>query len=412
MRVSFLGAAAVGIAIAAGALVSPYVAVAAGALCALAVLEVVRRSPRARAERVQVSGDRSTTDAGALSIVPEQALGLLERSSTACIVLDEGQRVVYANAAALALLAPEGAAVLGRSLVRTGWSVELARIAAASTGVPEELAMSQGRTVLATAFALPGDPARTGLVLTEISAARRAERSRSELAANLSHELRTPIAAARALAETIEGGVEDDERRARYERQLIAEIDRLTAIVDRTLRLSRIEAGAEALEPVPLAVRALLENAVQAVAPLAEARALTLEVAEAPGLPPVLADLDRASEVLTILLDNGVKFSPPAAVISLRAFADEQSSPAFVTFEVRDRGPGVLPSDRERIFERLYTGDPARAARPGDRQGFGLGLAIARHIVARHGGRIWVEEGPGPGATFRFTLPIAASPVA
>jgi two-component system phosphate regulon sensor histidine kinase PhoR len=242
-------------------------------------------------------------------------------------------------------------------------------------------------------------------VLTEVSAARRAERSRSELVANLSHELRTPIAAARALAETLEGGVDDEARRERYERQLLAELDRLTAIVERTLHLSRIEAGAEPLELAPHQPATLLQAAAQRVAPLAEAKPVRLELLRVEAAPPVRADFDRISEVLTILLDNAVKFSPQEGRVTASAFVDP-ASPGLVTFEVRDQGPGVLPSERERIFERLYTGDPARADSSGERRGFGLGLAIARHIVARHGGRTWVHEVDGPGASFRFTLPV------
>ncbi len=395
--------ALVAVAAALGALLSPLAAAGGAGAASLLLLFLGRRPPPVMAPSVpRLPTPGPGTDLGARDA---EAQALIARVSDALLILDAERAVVLANPAAQLLLAPDGGAVVGQSLIRAGWSDELANVVAAATGLPQELAFSGGRTLLATAFPLPGDRGETGLILTEVSAARRAERSRSELVANLSHELRTPIAAARALAETLEGGVDDRERRERYERQLLAELDRLTAIVERTLRLSRIEAGAEALELASQDVASLLGTAAQRVGTLLEASALELRVTEAPDTPAVLADFDRVTEVLTILLDNAVKFSPAGEPISVRAWAGDD--PGFVTFEVSDRGPGVLPSERARVFERLYTGDPARATRAGDRQGFGLGLAIARHIIARHGGRIWIEDAPGAGAVFRFTLPVA-----
>ncbi|MFN8638047.1 MAG: HAMP domain-containing sensor histidine kinase [Dehalococcoidia bacterium] len=333
-----------------------------------------------------------------------EASTLVEPLSDAVLILDENQTVLAANAAA-SLLSSNGAPLVGRSLVQVAWSTELDRLAHAAAGVASEVMLSGQRTVRAIAVPLSSAPPRVALVLTERPDTRRADRARSELVANLSHELRTPVAAARALAETLESGIEDNERRQRYERQLITELDRLATVIDRSLHLSRIEAAVEAFDPAPCAPAELLRVAVQLVAPLADAQHIEIANDADQDLPPVLADLDRIVEVLTVLLDNALKFSPPGGRIDARAFRAGQSD-GSVTFEVRDRGPGILPSERERVFERLYTGDPARGG-DGRRAGFGFGLAIARHIVARHGGRIWVADEPGPGATLRFTLPIA-----
>ncbi len=404
MLVRFAGVALVAACAALGASYSPLAAATGGGAAALlAVFFQPRRLPTA--PRSDLPQPAPLAPSASQDPDAADAQALLGRVSDALLVLDGTRAVVLANPAAQLLLAPEGGAVVGQSLIRAAWSDELASVVAAATGVPQELSFSGGRTVLATAFALPGARGEIGVILTEVSAARRAERSRSDLVANLSHELRTPIAAARALAETLEGGVDDQDRRERYQRQLLAELDRLTGIVERTLRLSRIEAGAEPLELAAQGAASLLHAAAQRVGTLFEASALELRITEEPGLPAVLADFDRVTEVLTILLDNAVKFSPAGEPVSMRAFAGEE--PGFVTFEVSDRGPGVLPGERARVFERLYTGDPARAARAGDRQGFGLGLAIARHIIARHGGRIWIDDARDPGAVFRFTLPVA-----
>ena len=334
-------------------------------------------------------------------------MGLLDLVDEGLFVVDARRTVIYANRAAEALLGRSGTALLGHALIRAAWSSELARVVADAEGVPREVALDGGRTVLASAShpSSPGDPSHVLVVLREVSDSRRADRSRTELVANLSHELRTPIAAARALAETLEGGVEDDERRTRYQRQLLTEIDRLATIVERTMRLSRIESGVEPLDLAPVTPDQLIQAAVQRLAPLAEARGVFLRTDLASGVPEVLADFDRAVEVLALLLDNAVKFSPAAEPVVASASI---LAAGFVTFEVRDRGPGVLPADRERVFERLYTGDRSRAGRSDEPTGFGLGLAIARHLVARMGGRIWVADIEGPGAAFRFTLPLAA----
>ncbi|MCC6237860.1 MAG: HAMP domain-containing histidine kinase [Dehalococcoidia bacterium] len=403
VRRLLLAALLVGAAAYLGSLVHPSAAaVAAGLGAALAVFirpSVVPVAAPAAAEVVPA--------ALAHEAAPEEH-ALLDHVSDAVLVLDAQRLVVHANVAARTLLASEGGALVGRPLLRSAWSAELGALVAAATGIPQEVTLPGGRTLLASAFAVDRagarTGARTGLVLTEISASRRADRARSELVANLSHEIRTPVAAARALAETLEVGVEDEERRQRYQRQLLTELDRLSEIVARAMRLSRIETGGELLEIAPQEPGRLLQSALLHVAPLAEVAGVRLEDASEPQLPAVRADFERVIEVLTVLLDNAIKFSPPAGLITVRGSLDV-ARPAFVTFEVRDQGPGVLPGERERVFERLYTGDPARAT-SGDRAGFGLGLAIARHLIARHGGQIWIEDVPGPGASFRFTLPL------
>lgn len=398
---ALLAAFLIGAAAYLGGTVSPGLgALVAGAGAALAIV--------ARPRGTQTA-PRAPSEEGAPAPARDESLDevvLLDRVSDAVLVLDSQRVVLQTNAAARTLLASEGGALVGRSLLRSVWSAELGALVAAATGIPQEIALPGGRTLLASAFHVDKDATRTGLVLTEISASRRADRARSELVANLSHEIRTPVAAARALAETLEAGVKEEERRQRYQSQLLAELDRLSEIVARAMRLSRIETGGEVLDISPQEPGRLLQSALNHVAPLAEVADVHLEDASEQPLPAVRADFERVIEVLTVLLDNAIKFSPPAGRITVRGFLDA-ARPAFVTFEVRDQGPGVLPSERERVFERLYTGDPARAT-SGDRAGFGLGLAIARHLVARHGGHIWIEDVPGPGASFRFTLPVAS----
>ena len=151
----------------------------------------------------------------------------------------------------------------------------------------------------------------------------------------------------------------------------------------------------EALRPAEL-----LRTAVERIEPLVEARGAHVAWACEEDLPEIAGDRARVLEVLSNLLDNAAKFAPAGSAV--RAWAERDAS-GLVRFEVRDAGPGILPGDRARVFERFYTGDRAR----GSGGGTGLGLAIARHIIGRLGGRIWVAD-RSPGTTICFTLPVVA----
>jgi signal transduction histidine kinase len=241
--------------------------------------------------------------------------------------------------------------------------------------------------------------ARTLLLVDDVTELMNAQRARSELVANVSHELRTPLAAARALAETLATGVDEAGERERFLARLVEELERLGAIVQRLLWLARLESGAEPFDTETLDTHALLDEAASRIAPVGEQRHVHLEAAADADAGLVLADRERVLEVLSNLLDNAVRFSPEGETVRMNASPDG----GFVRFEVSDHGPGILPRDRERVFERFYTGDRSRESGAGT----GLGLAIARRIVQRLGGRIWVADRTEPGASICFTLPSA-----
>ena len=131
---------------------------------------------------------------------------------------------------------------------------------------------------------------------------------------------------------------------------------------------------------------------------------LSVEIAD--GTPRVLADEERVQQVVTNLLHNAIKFTPPGGRIRLIAgVSNAPGREAEVLFEVQDTGIGITKADLPRVFERFYKSDRARTRGQG---GTGLGLAIARHIVEAHGGRIWVKSKIGKGSSFFFTMPMAA----
>jgi two-component system, OmpR family, phosphate regulon sensor histidine kinase PhoR len=323
---------------------------------------------------------------------------LLDVLREGVLLLGEEQVVLSANDAAARILGRTPEQMVGLSLIRAARDHELVQLLRESSGLLSEVSLHDGRLVLASATPFVLGPVRTLLTLQDVTALRRAERARQDLVANVSHELRTPITAALALAETLQEGVGDPDQAARFHQSLTTELERLTEIVERLLRLSRIESQAEVFQLETVDVDDLLDEVVAHMAPVASRADITLaHIAEPRGMR-VRADRARVIEVLTNLVDNALRFSPPGGTVSIDAAADR----AMVRLSVRDQGPGILPSERLRVFERFYTGESSRAA--GSRTGTGLGLAIARHIVSRHGGEIWVADA-SPGATLCFTLP-------
>lgn len=325
---------------------------------------------------------------------------ILDPLTEAVLLLDADLVVRGANRAAGDLAGRPREALLGQALIRALRDHDLVQVARARTGDPRLVGYADARELRVIAAPVALAPVTTVLVIEDRTAVARARRARADLVANISHELRTPLTAARALAETLQSGVDDPAAHEAFAGQLLAAVDRLSAIVDRLLRLARLDAGSEPFVVEPLDVVALLHETAARLAPLAAAAQITLAV-DSPGGLRALGDRERVLEVLSNLVENALRYAPQRGTVALSATAQADS----IRFAVHDDGPGILPADRERIFERFYTADAARAAG----QGAGLGLAIARHIVGRLGGRIWVEPVPS-GATLCFTLPTADLP--
>jgi signal transduction histidine kinase len=236
---------------------------------------------------------------------------------------------------------------------------------------------------------------RLSATLTQLSADR--DRLR-ELIADISHELRTPIAALRTFTELQRDGEVDPATRAEFLERSAEQISRLEWLSTNLLDLSRIDAGIFPLDIRDDDLREPIRAAVEAHAPLAEQRSISL-AAEVPGTPVRLRfDRERLVQLLGNLLGNALKFTPVGGEVVLR-LVDEPRGPIV---EVRDTGPGIPADELPRIFDRFYRGTNVGDARAG---GSGLGLAIARSIAEMHGGRIEVESAPGAGSAFRLLLP-------
>jgi PAS domain S-box-containing protein len=259
---------------------------------------------------------------------------------------------------------------------------------------PDDLALAEE---LARRAALAVDNARL------YHATEHATRARDEMLGVVAHDLRNPlntiVMGANLLAELI------PETQAALRRQ--AELmrrgaDSMNRLIQDLLEVRRIETGRLAVEPRPESPYVLVCEALETLRPLATAGSLKLKAAVRRDAPKVLADPPRIQQVLSNLVGNAIKFTPPGGRVVLRA---ERLAEEEVRFAVGDTGPGIPPEELPHVFGQYWQ------ARRNDRRGIGLGLAIAKGIVEAHGGRIWVKSHVGTGSNFYFTLPAATSPV-
>lgn len=269
--------------------------------------------------------------------------------------------------------------------------------------------LGRGEVLDRSSIALPGELERVAEALTEASLeledARRRERalesSRRELVAWVSHDLRTPLAGIRAMAEALEDGVVDDPATVdRYHRTMRVEADRLSDLVDDLFELSRIHAGTLRLELERASLPDLVSDAIAAASGVAEAKRVTLQGMVRDSVPEMQLSTPEIARVLRNLLENAIRHTPSDGTVSVEAGVE--GGHAYVA--VRDACGGIPEPDLDRVFDVAFRGEAART--PGD-PGGGLGLAIARGIVEAHSGRISVSN-EGLGCTFRVVLPIGA----
>jgi signal transduction histidine kinase len=230
------------------------------------------------------------------------------------------------------------------------------------------------------------------------------EAGRRELVAWVSHDLRTPLAGLRAMAEALEDAVvADPVTVADYHHRIRVETDRMTRLVDDLFELSRINAGALrlALARVPLAE--VVSDAIAAAAPLAADRRIRLVAAES-GWPTVLASEPELARVVTNLLVNSVRYTPPDGTVRIEAGHDHEDA----WLAVSDTCGGIPADDLPRVFDVAFRGERARTPQPHGAGGGGLGLAIVRGLVEAHGGRVGVQN-TETGCRFVVRLPAVAS---
>jgi two-component system, OmpR family, phosphate regulon sensor histidine kinase PhoR len=320
---------------------------------------------------------------------------------------DDDLRVRFANPAACTFLDREPGGLEGRSALEAfaDHEVEALLVAARERGaaggeIPPH--GESGRALLIRARRSPSGG--LWVALDDVTTLRRLERIRTEFVDNLSHELRTPLTSVRLLTETLARDLDDlvvPERVRDRVARIDVETGHLVQMVSELLELSRIEAGGQQLYLDVVDMAEVVRSSCERLRLFAERQGVRVAVHTAADLPLVRGDAERLGQVLLNLVHNALKFSPAGTSVTVSA-AKEGSS---VVVSVADEGPGIAAHDQARIFERFYKVDRARVRGMG---GTGLGLAIARHIVEGHGGRLELDSEEGHGATFRFSLPVAA----
>jgi two-component system phosphate regulon sensor histidine kinase PhoR len=261
------------------------------------------------------------------------------------------------------------------------------------------LVFPEARTlaVRATPLTELGEAAGVVVTLADVTSRRRVEVVRRDFVANASHELKTPVAAIRALAEGLEVAIDDDPDTARRFMQRIgSEADRLERLVKDLLDLSKVERGTLAVEPVDMA--GLVKDVAGRYAEMAGARGVELHVNLSPDVE-LRGDRAQLELLVSNLIDNALRYTEPGGSVWLRL--TELSGKVEVAVE--DTGMGIPSSDLPRVFERFYRIDKARHRQTG---GTGLGLAIVRHVAESHGGKVTVDSELGRGSTFVATLPV------
>ncbi|MET3804441.1 two-component system sensor histidine kinase SenX3 [Nakamurella sp. UYEF19] len=225
----------------------------------------------------------------------------------------------------------------------------------------------------------------------------RLEAVRRDFVANVSHELKTPVAAIGLLAEAVLDGFDEPEHVEKYAEKLLRESVRLGALVNELITLSRLQGADPLPELAVLEIDAVVAEAHARSAIVAESSGMTITL-DAPSGLLVKGDRPMLVTALVNLLANAVHYSPPGSTVSISRRIHGQ----FVDIAVTDRGIGIAPEHQSRVFERFFRIDPARSRATG---GTGLGLAIVKHVAANHGGSAVLWSKPGTGSTFTMRLP-------
>jgi two-component system, OmpR family, phosphate regulon sensor histidine kinase PhoR len=237
------------------------------------------------------------------------------------------------------------------------------------------------------------------MVLHDTSELRRLERMRQEFVANVSHELKTPLAVVKSCVETLlDGAVEDPVERGPFLHQISEQGERLSTLIHDLLSLARVEAGNEVLNPESLPIAEMVSACIDRHSARALAKHISLHVDANREPLSVWADEESLRQILDNLVDNAVKYTQDGGEIRVSWLGNNTE----VILSVADNGPGIAERDLPRLFERFFRVDRARSRELG---GTGLGLSIVKHLAHAQGGRVQVTSEVGRGSTFTIIMP-------
>jgi two-component system, OmpR family, phosphate regulon sensor histidine kinase PhoR len=339
-----------------------------------------------------------------------QLEAILSSMAEGVIAVDSGGRFVSINKKAAQLLEIDGVSAAGHSIEEAIRNVDIQRFMRytlmSSTPTEEDITLSAEPPVSLRIRGTyltdhQGNKSGAVIVLSDMTRMQRLENIRRDFVANVSHELRTPITSIKGFVETLlEGAINEPEQAKRFLNIIAGHTDRLMAIIEDLLSLSRLEEDGQKrmIAREHLTVRPLLESAIELSGPKAGDKKIKIDIDCADDLEALINPTLLEQAVLN-LVDNAIKYSPTESTIQISARTIENE----MTIVVKDSGCGIEKSHLSRIFERFYVVDKARTRKLG---GTGLGLAIVKHIVNLHGGSVTVDSAPGHGSTFTIHLPV------
>lgn len=356
-----------------------------------------------------------TVKGGMDKVTTEKALleGVLRGMAEGVIVLGEKGEVIMVNRAASALFG-FGETVLTRPFVEVVRVPAILRLVAeaettgnAASGEVEILSPER-RSLKVSCVPVRELGKELGIgwggivmVSRDVTADKKVQRMKEDFIANVSHELKTPVAALKGFAETLlDGAVDDPETARRFLSIILAQSDRLGRLVNDLLTLSRIEMGEQAMDLGPVRLAEVVSSAVTMLQGQAAEKSVAL-VSSVNETLEVLADRDSLSQILLNLADNAIKFGNEGGRVAISA----EVSNGQAVVSVADEGPGIPPESIPRLGERFYRVDASRSRELG---GTGLGLAIVKHLIMAHGSEMQIKSELRKGTTFSFTLPVAA----
>ncbi len=337
-------------------------------------------------------------------------LAILSSMVEGVVAIDRDEYVVHVNSAAEAILGIDAAAAPGRRI----W--EVTRIVEVSEALSD--AMKENRVHVSEVripgtqqdqvIQLIGAPLRDAndalmgaiVVLHDVSDLRQLEAVRRDFVANISHELKTPLAAIRGLVETL---IDDrDMDRATHDRfveKIHDQSMRLSSIVSDLLTLSRLESDQGHGQYEPLDLREAVAESYRAQVHVAETKRVDIAATVWDEPVTIVGDGEALRELVDNLVSNAIKYTPEGGRVDVRLMVEGSNAVLSVT----DTGIGIAPEDQGRVFERFYRVDKARSRQLG---GTGLGLSIVKHVALSHGGAVSLKSAPGKGSTFRVQIPL------
>jgi two-component system phosphate regulon sensor histidine kinase PhoR len=362
------------------------------------------RAPQGAADESAPVPSESVSDDSVLD-------ALVSALSDPAVVLESGGRVIAFNVGAAALAPALRRGELASIALRTPELIEAIR-AAGTSGSPQRVEFS-ARTpsvrwseAFVAPVMIPGRGAAIVITVHDLTPIHRVEAMRADFVANVSHELRTPLAALTGFIETLQGSARDDPAaRERFLGIMRDQAWRMARLIDDLLSLSRIELRAHQRPDTPVDLVPIVQQVADSLQTLARDRGVAIDIETPVGPITVLGDRDELIRLFENLIENGLKYGASGKRVEIRfdRVASVDGRPEALV-AVRDHGPGIAPEHLPRLTERFYRVDVGESRAQG---GTGLGLALVKHILNHHQGRLTVESRPGEGATFTARIPLS-----